>query len=406
MAKLLRINMTDRSVSLKDLPEAYKLMGGRGLTSSIVYDEVDPTCHAVGPNNKLVFAPGIVTGTAAPTSARISVGAKSPLTGTIKESNAGSGWAPSLASMGIRALVIEGQPAEKGQFWMLHLSWDEGEGKPKIEFLPADEYLGRDLYEVYPELFERFGKVNVAGIGVAGEFLYGNSGVVFDDLEGRPSRYSGRGGMGAVMGSKGLKFIVVDRAGAPGVPVVDKDLLDQGRKKLKKTRTLELEDRWGSESVFLQLLQIEAIESGVFDEALAWFRQRIPEVLRDEPELDAGNIIKAVDFAHLLLLSGDASEANVLLNAIVSRYDELYARGSANYPLGIAKVEALTLLGQREEAISVLQELVTDGWRVNWRWNTEFNPNLASLQGDLQYQAIVNEIEADIAAQLVADPVH
>ncbi len=170
--------------------------------------------------------------------------------------------------------------------------------------------------------------------------------------------------------------------------------------------TMQLEDRWGSESVFLQLLQIEAIESGVFDEALAWFRQRIPEVLGDEPDLNAGNIIKAVDFAHLLLLNGDSSQASVLLNAIVRRYDELYARGSANYPLGIAKVEALVLLGQSEEAISALRELVDDGWRISWRWNTEFNPNLASLQGDLQYQAIVNDIEADIAAQLLADPVY
>ena len=98
--------------------------------------------------------------------------------------------------------------------------------------MPADEYVGRDLYEVFPELFERFGKVSIAGIGVSGEFLYGNSGIVFEDLEGRPSRYAGRGGLGAVMGSKGLKFIVLDRKGAPGVELADKELFDQGRKKL------------------------------------------------------------------------------------------------------------------------------------------------------------------------------
>jgi TolB-like protein/Tfp pilus assembly protein PilF len=170
--------------------------------------------------------------------------------------------------------------------------------------------------------------------------------------------------------------------------------------------TRQLEDRWGSESVFLQLLQIEAIESGVYEEALAWFRQRLPEVLGDEPDLNAGNILKAADFAHLLLLSGETRQARVLLNAIVRRYDEIYTRGAANYPLGIAKVEALALLGQREEAISALQELVDDGWRMIWRWNTEFNPNLASLQGDLRYQAIVNGIKSDIDAQLAAYPVN
>jgi aldehyde:ferredoxin oxidoreductase len=228
---ILRINMTDRSYQLKDLPEAYKLLAGRGLTSNIVHDEVPPLCHPLGPNNKLVFAPGFVTGTTAPTSARISVGAKSPLTGGIKESNAGSEWPQALAAMRVKALVIEGQPKDDG-FWTISLAWDEAAGKPKVEFLPADEYVGQDLYEVFPKVFERFGKVNIAGIGVAGEYLYMNSGLVFDDLAKRPSRYAGRGGLGAVMGSKKVKFIVIDRAGAPGVEIADKATFDQGRKKL------------------------------------------------------------------------------------------------------------------------------------------------------------------------------
>ena len=232
MGKLLRINMTDRTFWLEDAPEAYKLLGGRGLTSTIIHDEVDPTCHALGPNNKLVFAPGIVTGTASSTSASLSVGAKSPLTGGIKESNVGSGFPQALAGMGLKGLVVEGQPAEKGKWWMVHVTWDEAKDEPNVEFLPADEYAGQDLYEVYPQVFDRFGKVHVAGIGVAGEFLYGNSGVVFDDMSRRPSRYAGRGGLGSVMGSKGLKFIVLDRKGGPGVELADKALFDQGRKKL------------------------------------------------------------------------------------------------------------------------------------------------------------------------------
>jgi aldehyde:ferredoxin oxidoreductase len=233
MGKLLRLNMTDRTAVLEDLPEKYKHLGGRGLTSTLVFDEVDPTCHPLGPNNKLVLAPGIVTGTAAPTSARISVGAKSPLTGGIKEANAGSGFPPALANMGVRAVVVEGQPKEKGKWWLAHLSWDKDADQLKVEFLPADEYAGRDLYEVFPELFDRFGKkVSIAGIGVAGEYLYGDSGLVFEDLEGRPARYAGRGGLGAVMGSKGLKFIILDSKGGPGVEMADKKVFDQGRKKL------------------------------------------------------------------------------------------------------------------------------------------------------------------------------
>jgi aldehyde:ferredoxin oxidoreductase len=118
---------------------------------------------------------------------------------------------------------------------MAYVTWDKDAETPKVEFLPADEYVGRDLYKVYPKLFKRFGKkVNIAGIGVSGEFLYGNSGVVFEDLKGRPSRYAGRGGLGAVMGSKGLKFIVLDGKGAPGVEIADDKVFKEGRKKLQK----------------------------------------------------------------------------------------------------------------------------------------------------------------------------
>jgi aldehyde:ferredoxin oxidoreductase len=225
--------MTDRSYRLEDVPEAYKNLGGRGVTSTMVSNEVPPSCHPLGPNNKLIFAPGIVTGTAASTSARISVGAKSPLTGGIKESNAGTSLPQFLALMKIKALVVEGQPKEKGKYWMAHLTWDAGAGKPKVEFLPADEYKGKDLYKAFPKVYERLGaKIAIAGFGVAAEYGYANSGIVFNDIAKRPSRYSGRGGLGSVMASKRLKFIVVNSSGAPGVDIIDKALFDQGKKKL------------------------------------------------------------------------------------------------------------------------------------------------------------------------------
>ena len=230
---ILRINMTDRTYRLEEVPAAYKNLGGRGMTSTIVHDEVPPLCHPLGPNNKLVFAPGIVTGTTAPTSARLSAGAKSPLTGDIKESNVGSPWPQHLASMQIKALVVEGQPKEKGKYWMAYLTWDAKASKPKVEFFAADQYKGEDLYEVFPKVYKRFGAtIAITGFGVAGEYGYANSGIVFNDLVKRPSRYSGRGGLGAVMASKGLKFIVTDRKGAPDVTIIDKALFEQGTKKL------------------------------------------------------------------------------------------------------------------------------------------------------------------------------
>ena len=230
---IVRVNMTDRSYKLEEVPERYKHLGGRGLTSTLIFDEVDPQCHPLGPNNKLIFAPGIITGTTAPTSARLSAGAKSPLTGGIKESNAGTSWAPALAKLQIKALIIEGMADKKDGYWMLHLTWQDG--KPAVEVLSADGYTGRDLYDVYPEVFERFGdNVHVAGIGTAGEFGYPNSGIAYQDMKKRPSRYSGRGGLGAVMGSKRLKFIVLDPTGTPGVEIADKALFQQGQKKMRE----------------------------------------------------------------------------------------------------------------------------------------------------------------------------
>jgi aldehyde:ferredoxin oxidoreductase len=226
MSKILRVNMADRTATYEDVPEKYKFLAGRGLTSTIIHDEVDPTCHPLGPNNKLVFAPGIVTGTNAPTSGRVSVGGKSPLTGGIKESNAGTNWPQLVARMGIKAIVVEGCP-EEFDWWGLHLTVDGA------RFFPADDYVGKSLYEIFPTLFERFGKkVGIATIGAAGEHKMAMAGICFNDIDNRPSRYSGRGGMGAVMGSKGLKFIVVDGDGAPGVEVANKELFDQGRKKV------------------------------------------------------------------------------------------------------------------------------------------------------------------------------
>ncbi|NPV77369.1 MAG: aldehyde ferredoxin oxidoreductase [Anaerolineae bacterium] len=226
----VRVNMNDRTYQVTETPPEYRHLAGRGLTSTLVANEVPPLCHPLGPNNKLVFAAGFLSGTSAPTSARISVGAKSPLTGGIKEANAGTSWAADLAAMNIQALIIEGQPKEKGAYWGITITW---EGKPKVEFFESTQYTGKVLPDVYPAMYEKYGdKISVCGVGMAAEHGYGNSGVVFNDMHKRPTRYAGRGGMGAVMASKGLKFIVLNRMGAPGMPIVDKALFEEGRKKM------------------------------------------------------------------------------------------------------------------------------------------------------------------------------
>jgi len=231
MDRFLRINMTSRTAAFEPVPDKYKGRAGRWLTSSIVHDEVSAACHPLGPSNKLVFSPGIVTGTASPTSSRISVGGKSPLTGGIKEANAGTGFGRRLARLGIRAIIIEGQA---DGFWLLKID------KTGATIEAADSWIGEKLSEVYPSVFDRFDgveAVDICSIGVAGECRMPSAGICFNDQAGRPSRYAGRGGLGAVMGSKGLKFIVVDDSDTGDVNIANREIFDIGRKKMAAALT-------------------------------------------------------------------------------------------------------------------------------------------------------------------------
>ncbi|MBC7326417.1 MAG: aldehyde ferredoxin oxidoreductase [Moorella sp. (in: Bacteria)] len=207
--------MTKKEVKFEDVPQKYALLGGRALTSQIVADEVPATCDPLGKFNKLVFAPGLLTGTNAPSSGRLSVGAKSPLTGGIKEANAGGISSQKLANLGIKAIIVEGKPAD--QDWYLLKITPQG-----AELLGAGELAQKGTYEVTALCRERFGpKVGVITIGPAGEMLLAAAGVTNNDPDGNSSRYAGRGGLGAVMGSKRLKAIVVDSPKTFDAPVKD-----------------------------------------------------------------------------------------------------------------------------------------------------------------------------------------
>ena len=219
MSRILRLNMTDQSFRWEEVPADYAGLGGRALTSRIILREVAPTCHPLSGANKLVVAPGLLTGTPAANSGRISVGGKSPLTGTIKESNAGGILSQKLARLGIAAVVLEGKPQEADGFFLVKISRDG------VEFHPADEYVGLGNYRTISRLWKRFGPgVGVMSIGQAGEKRLAAASINFADPGGRPGRAAGRGGLGALTGSKKLKALVVDERGTePRVPLADPD---------------------------------------------------------------------------------------------------------------------------------------------------------------------------------------
>jgi len=209
--------MTHLKTHVSEAPSDFDQLGGRGLSSHIIYSEITPTCHPLSRENKLILAPGLLAGSIAPNSGRISVGAKSPLTGGTKEANVGGTSGDKLGRLGIKAIILEGAAAED-TWHVIKVTKDE------ISILPARELRGLGTYETASKLTDEHGnKVGILCIGPAGEMRLAAASVASTDPEGRPSRHAARGGLGAVMGSKGVKAIVVDDSGCKSVEAKEKD---------------------------------------------------------------------------------------------------------------------------------------------------------------------------------------
>ena len=227
--KFLRVNMGSREVTVEEVPQAYMGLGGRGLTSTVVNAEVPPTCDPLGPENKLIVAPGVLSGTSLVNTSRVSIGAKSPLTGTIKESNAGGTVAAALGHMGITAVIFEGQ-APAGELFIFRFD-ENGDGS----LVPASAYKGMGTYALAEKMLETYGKkTSVLCIGPAGEQGLTAASIQTTDVDGRPCRAAGRGGLGAVMGAKGLKAIVVDQRGKSTDAIANPEAFKEAAKAFAK----------------------------------------------------------------------------------------------------------------------------------------------------------------------------
>ncbi|MBW1960530.1 MAG: aldehyde ferredoxin oxidoreductase [Deltaproteobacteria bacterium] len=209
MDKILRINMgADGGPKATEEPLGdYSGLGGRAMTSAIVSKEVPPLCHPLGEDNKLVIAPGLLSGTAAAMSGRLSIGCKSPLTGGIKEANAGGQPSQVLARLGYAAIVLEGKPRDD-IFYKVFIN------KDGVTITPDNSLKKLGNYDLVDKMKAEFGeKIACMSIGPAGEMKMAGASIACTDMELRPTRHAGRGGVGAVMGAKGVKVIVLDDTG-------------------------------------------------------------------------------------------------------------------------------------------------------------------------------------------------
>ena len=207
--RMIRVNMTDQTMTVEDFPEEWKLLGGRALSAKVLLDECDPTCDPLGADNVLVMAPGVLAGTSAPTSGRMSFGAKSPLTLGIKEANVGGNPGQDMNKLGYRLIIVTGKPDDGERLWGLEL---DAEGARLVE---CDELKGLWNYATCEKLAERYPpKASFITLGPAGEMGLRGASIATTDQDNRyPTRHAARGGLGAVMGSKGLKFVSCDATG-------------------------------------------------------------------------------------------------------------------------------------------------------------------------------------------------
>ncbi|MGD9396046.1 MAG: aldehyde ferredoxin oxidoreductase family protein [Candidatus Thorarchaeota archaeon] len=205
-APILHVNLSDKSVRREPIaPELFKhYLGGRGLGVKLVYDNLAPGTDALSPENLLVFAIGPSTATRVPTAGRFVVVTKSPTTGTMFDSHAGGYFGAQLRRAGYAAVVFYGKAAAPVYLWI---------NNDEVELRDASKVWGKDVYDATDQLLkETDEKAQVACIGPAGENL-GLMAAIMTDKH----RAAGRGGVGAVMGSKNLKAIVAKGTNEVGV---------------------------------------------------------------------------------------------------------------------------------------------------------------------------------------------
>ncbi len=227
--RILRIDLKNGLIKEEKITSDFSsyLMGARGLTSKIIHDEVPPKCYPLGKKNKLIIASGLLTGSSFPCSARASIGAKSPLTNGIKEANVGGRFSMMLALHQVRALILE----NKSPLSKFVLIDDNG-----IKLESAEGFKGLGNYALHSNLYKKYGNnIGILSIGPAGEFMMRAASIAANDLEGFPSRHAARGGLGAVMGSKKIKAIIVIPSKTPKISYFDIKKFKEIAKKFTKT---------------------------------------------------------------------------------------------------------------------------------------------------------------------------
>ncbi|MCS5636839.1 MAG: aldehyde ferredoxin oxidoreductase [Myxococcota bacterium] len=345
--KMIRVDMTNQTVSIEAFPDRWQWLGGRALSARILVEECDAACEPLGADNVLILAPGLLAGSSAPTSGRLSVGGKSPLTGGIKEANVGGDAGQDLMKLGYRAVIVKGKPADPEHRFALNVSADD------VELVSADEHKGKWNYALIEDLTKTYSKkASFVSIGPAGELgLSGASVACTDHSQGRhPARHAGRGGLGAVMGSKGLKYVAIDAGGTASRKPADKNFFQLSKKYTREFREgpgQEPFPKWGT-----SILCEEANAIYTFP-----YKNRIAGRSPDVETLDGKGIVESFE-------TRGGGMHNCLTGCIV-KCSNIVHDADGNYKTSGLEFETLTMLGAncaiaRWEDVADLDRLCDD----------------------------------------------
>lgn len=282
MKWIIRVNTRNGKITKTEISQEEERWGGRLLISKFLLREVPPTCDPLGRFNKLIIAPGLLGDTFVTTTGKFSVGGKSPLTNGVKESDVGGEAGKKIARLGIKALALEDIPEKAGTKFLTITA-------NQLALSDAPELKGKPVSETIKALRKRFGsQAGIICIGPAGEMRMAGAGVAVSDANDIQVRYAARGGLGAVMGSKGIKAIVVDDTDAAPPLAYDEALLREASKTLTQAiledPKTENRHKYGTPAILmvaneLGLLPTRNFSAGRFEKAEEISGERVADVI-------------------------------------------------------------------------------------------------------------------------------
>jgi len=379
--KILHLDLNEGELSQEDWEPAGRYPGGRGFTSRWLLDNIPADCDPLGVENCLIFATGALGGSGASSSTRLSIGGKSPLTGGIKESNTGGKAGAALVQLGVRALILQGSLDQLSIIFI---------NKEGFQTRPCPELAGKDIYYTTAALRDEYGKAAAClAIGPAGEMGLSAAAIGVSDNEGIPARHAARGGLGAVMGAKKIKALVIDTSGGEQPTAMNLEKLKKSRRRFNKAivengTTGEVLPKYGTAVIVNIVNNIAGLPTrnfseGVFERAEEISGESLHDLIVERggkpthaclpgcaircsnvvPAEEGGELNRALEYETITLLGSNLGIDDLdLINKLNKRCDEIGVDTiDVGAAIGVAMEAGLADFGDGEAALKFMDAI-------------------------------------------------